>query len=341
MGKNKKNIDRENLRQVILDSPQQFGVGLELASDIKIKGNFKSVEVSGMGGSSWPVNVLRIYLNALYLNNPKTKGFGLFQNRFYNLPHEAYDNALNIFTSYSGNTEETISSLKEAILRKLPSVGITTGGKLLDLCKKNNIPCVILPTGVQPRYATNYFFSAMLKILNNSGLIHEKHLDTLMSLAKNLEKDVIELEAEGKKLAKKLVGKTPIIYSSAKFKSLAMIWKIKINENSKTPAFWNFYPELSHNEMVGFTLPQSKFHIISLLDEKDHAQNKKRFSITANILKKKGIGTTIIKMPNDNIFHTIFSTMVLGDWVSYYLALEYGQDPTPVDIVEDLKKELE
>ncbi|HPN96378.1 MAG TPA: bifunctional phosphoglucose/phosphomannose isomerase [Candidatus Moranbacteria bacterium] len=335
--KNKQNLDKYNLRQVILDFPKQFEVGLELAKDVKIKGNFKSVEISGMGGSSLPANILRIYLNALYNANPKkNKSFGIYQNRFYSLPHEAYNNCLNIFASYSGNTEETIESLKEAVKHKLPSVGIATGGKLAEICQKNNIPCVILPSGIQPRYATGYFFSVMFQLLVNTGMIEDKTKD-LVRLAANLEKDILALEKEGKKIAKKLEGKTPIIFSSTKYKSLAMIWKIKINENAKTPAYWNFYPELNHNEMIGYTLPQAKFHVITLVDEKDHPQNKRRMKITADLMKKKGIGTTLINMPDTNIFNTIFSTLIIGDWASYHLALAYNQDPTPVEMVEELK----
>lgn len=337
MGKQTKNIDKYDLRQVILDSPGQFETGFKLAKDIKVKGNFKSIEISGMGGSSLPANILRIYLGELYLKNPKrNQSLEVYQNRFYRLPHEAYNDCLNLFNSYSGNTEEPVESFKEAIRQKLPSIGLATGGKLLDLCKKNNIPCVVLPAGIQPRYATGYFFAAMLQILSNAGLIEDKSKE-LISLSKKLKANILTLEKQGKKIAKKLVGKTPVIYSSPKFKSLAMIWKIKINENAKTPAFWNFYPELNHNEMVGFTLPQGKFHIITLLDKNDHPQNIKRMKITAGLMKKKGIDTTIIEMGDKDVFNTIFSTLILGDWVSYYLALEYGQDPTPVDMVEDLK----
>ncbi|MFA6973517.1 MAG: bifunctional phosphoglucose/phosphomannose isomerase [Parcubacteria group bacterium] len=333
-------LDRENLRQVILDSPQQFAAGLELAKNIKIEGDFKLIEISGMGGSSLPANILRIYLNSLYLKNPKkNKALGIFQNRSYSLPHEAYKNCLNFFASYSGNTEETIFSLKEAIKHKLPSIGFGTGGKLVELCQKNNIPCVILPAGIQPRYATGYFFAAMFQVLVNCGLIEDMGRE-LVQLAKKLEKDAKKLEAQGKKIAQKLVGKTPIIYSTPKYKSLAMIWKIKINENAKTPAFYNFYPELNHNEMVGFTLPQGKFHVITLINQDTHPQNIKRMRITAKLLKKNGIDTTFIEMENSNVFHTIFSTLLLGDWISYYLALAYKQDPTPVVMVEDLKKQL-
>jgi glucose/mannose-6-phosphate isomerase len=333
-------IDKENLKQIIIDSPNQFETGFELAKDIKITGNFKSIEVSGMGGSALPANILRIYLNELYLKNPKkNQPLAVFQNRFYSLPHEAYNDCLNIFASYSGNTEETISSLKEAIKHKLPSIGIATGGKLLELCKKNNIPCIVLPSGIQPRYATGYFFSTILRVLSNSGLIEDKSKE-LIALSQKLNSSLPALEKEGKKIAKKIAGKTPVIYSSPKYKSLAMIWKIKINENAKTPAFWNFYPELNHNEMVGFTLPQGKFHIITLLDKNDHPQNIKRMQITAKLFKKKGIDTSIVEMENGNVFNAIFSNLVLGDWVSYHLAMEYGQDPTPVDMVEDLKKAL-
>jgi glucose/mannose-6-phosphate isomerase len=336
----KQNLDKSNLRQVILDFPKQFEVGFQLAKDIKIKGNFKAIEISGMGGSSLPANILRTYLGELYLKNPsKSKSFPILQNRFYSLPHEAYDNALNFFLSYSGNTEETIESLKEAVKNNLPSVGIATGGKLEEICKKNNIPCVILPSGIQPRYATGYFFAAMFQILVNAKMISDE-TEKIAKLAQSLEKEILKSEKAGKAIAKKLTGKTPLIYSNPKYKSLAMIWKIKINENAKTPAFWNFYPELNHNEMVGFTLPQAKFHILTLLDRKDHPQNIRRMEITAQLLKKRGIGTTFVEMQGSNAFETIFLTLILGDWISYYLALAYNQDPTPVDMVEDLKKLL-
>lgn len=336
-----KHLDKENLRQVIIDSPKQLRAGLELAKGIKVKGkNFKSLEISGMGGSSLPANILRIYLSSLYAQDrTNQKRLGIFQNRFYALPHEAYDNCLNFFASYSGNTEETVASLQEALKHKLPSIGFATGGKVAELCQTNGIPCAMLPAGIQPRYATGYFFAAMVQVLVNMGLIPDKSAD-LLQLEKQLVKDIPRLEKQGKKIAQKLVGKTPVIYASPKFKSLAMIWKIKINENAKTPAFYNFFPELNHNEMVGWTLPQGQFHVLTLLDETDHPQNIKRMKITAKLMKQKGTDTTLITLEKGNLLQTIFSTLILGDWISYYLALAYGQDPTPVEMVEALKKQL-
>jgi len=338
--KNLSLLDKSNLRQVIIDSPKQFEQGFELTKKIKIKGRFSSLVVSGMGGSSLPVDVLKIYLNSLYRKNSKlNKPFNVFQNRTYSLPREAYDNSLNFFLSYSGNTGETIASLQEAIKNKLSCVGITTGGKMAELCQKNKIPCVILPKGIEPRYATGYFFASMLQVLSSSGITENKSQEVI-EFSKVLEKKVLRLETRGKIIAEKLFQKTPVIYAPSKFGALAMIWKIKINENAKTPAFYNVYPELNHNEMIGFTLPQGKFHVLMLLDKKDCPQNIKRMKITARLLQKKSVMTSVVEMEDENILETIFSTLILGDWTSYYLALKYGQDPTPVKMVEDLKKLL-
>lgn len=147
-------------------------------------------------------------------------------------------------------------------------------------------------------------------------------------------------EEKGQELAKKLFGRTPVIYASPKYKSVAMIWKIKMNENAKTPAFWNFFPELNHNEMVGYTNPQGKFFIILLRDLDDNPKNLKRYDATASLLNSIGIESEIIDMEGENVFIKMFSSINYADWASYYLALEYGQDPTPVDLVEKLKKIL-
>lgn len=149
-----------------------------------------------------------------------------------------------------------------------------------------------------------------------------------------------DLEKRGKIIAKKLQGETPVVYSTDKYKAVAMVWKIKINENSKTPCFYNCYPELNHNEMVGYTLPQAKFHIIALIDPRENSQITKRILITAKLLKAKKIDTTLFELNGANNFEKMFDALLLGDWISYYLALNYKQDPTPVAMVENFKKML-
>jgi len=191
----------------------------------------------------------------------------------------------------------------------------------------------------QPRMGTGYFFGVMFQLLVNQGLVPDL-TPGILSDAKKLNDSMQAHENKGQELAKKLFGKTPVIYASPKFKSVAMIWKIKFNENSKTPAFWNFFPELNHNEMVGYTNPQGKFFAIMLKDLDDNPKNLKRYEATANLLNEIGIDSEIIEMEGENVFLKMFSCINYADWASYYLALEYGQDPTPVDLVEKLKKIL-
>lgn len=343
MGFDPKLLDKSNFRQFILSSPSQFEVGLSLSKDIKLPGEFKNIVVSGMGGSALPVNILKTYCNSLFKTNPNYKPFEIYINRYYSLPQESFvPNALNIISSYSGTTEEIISCLEEAHNNSLPFVGISSGGTIEILCKKYGVPHIKLPIpypNFQPRMGTGYFFAAMMQLFINQNLMPDTS-DNILSLANKLNDQMIDLEKKGMELAPKLKEKTPVIYASSKYKSVAMVWKIKVNENAKTPAFWNFFPELDHNEMVGFTNSQAKFFIIMLKDPEDDERNKRRYAATASLLKEKGIECEILDMQGTDVFYKIFSSISLADWTSYYLALEYGQDPTPVDMVEKLKKIL-
>jgi glucose/mannose-6-phosphate isomerase len=333
-------IDKENLYQVIENIPNQLIEGLEIARDVKAEGKFKSVMISGMGGSALPGNLLRIYLHDLFRqDSQKNHRFGIFQNRFYSLPPEAFDNCLNIISSYSGNTEETVSSFEEALKNNLPCVGIAAGGKVVEMCRENNVPLVLMPPPekiLQPRMATACNFSAVFKVLSNSGMIESKE-EEFRKYSEEMKAGRENFRKQGEEIAKAIKGKTPVVYASTKFKSLAMIWKIMINENAKTPAFWNFFPELNHNEMVGFTNPQGKFHFLVLKDSSDHPKNLKRFDVTTKILKDYNMDSTTIEIPQGDMLFRIFATLQIGCWVSYSLALEYGVDPTPVEMVEKLK----
>lgn len=334
-------LDISNFRQMIIDSPDQFAAGMELAKGIRIQGTFDKIMISGMGGSALPGNLFRVYLNDLFRHN-SARPLAVFQNRFYGLPPEAYDRCLNFICSYSGNTEETVASFEEALTRRLPTIGLSSGGKIEEMCFKNDIPHIKLPLpskDFQPRVGTGYFFGALFQVLVNQGLAPDNSSD-ILTAADSLKKHLPELEEQGKMLAQKLFGKTPVIYASTKYKSVAMVWKIKLNENAKTPAFWNFFPELNHNEMVGFTHPQGKFIVLMLRDRDDHPRNLKRFMVTAGLLREKGIDVELIDMEGESVFAKMFLSIALGDFASYYLALEYGQDPTPVAMVEELKKLL-
>jgi len=318
------------MKEVIARSSEQFAEGLSLAKDIKVEGVFKNVIVCGIGGSALPANIL---------NSLATPSVPFYIHRDYNLPSAANRDSLIICASYSGNTEETVSAMQEAIGKGFKVIAIATGGKIEEMSKQNNIPMAKIPAGIQPRSATGYLFSAMAMILANCGITNNLSEDILRT-AEDLAKMNPMLEKEGKVLAKKIGKKIPVVYASNNLKNVARIWKIKFNENSKIPAFYNCFPELNHNEMVGFTNKKlgETLHVLIIKDNEDHPRITKRMQLTAILLKKKGVKIDFIETKEGPLMLRVFSSLILGDWTSYYLALNNKIDPTPVAMVEEFKR---
>jgi len=326
-------MDTFNLRKVILEYPQQIHWGQKFAGKITSpseKTSYNNLIVCGMGGSALPAEIL-----ADYLFFEEKSSLPIHICRDYQLPPYANKKSLIFISSYSGNTEETISCFHEALKRKLPIVAFAAGGKVEQLAKKNHVPLVkykINFPNFQPRYAAGYGVVAMLEVLTKYGI-----LATMPRIPKI---DSREKEIPGEDLAKKIKGTLPIFYASNRFRAVAQNWKIKVNENAKTPAFWNVFPELNHNEMVGMTLPQCPMSVIFLSAEDENPAIQKRIAITEKLFQVKGLATEKVSLEGKNYWEKVFNSLVLGDWVSYYLALEYEQDPTPVIMVEDFKKAL-
>src|SRR3989344_6995596 len=275
-------FDKSNFRQAILDAPKQFEAGFSLASEIRVEGDFKRVCFYGEGGSAFPASLVRI----LAANKRYEAGelpIPFFQNYTYLLTPESSRDALNVFCSYSGNTEETISTLSQAIEAKLPSIGVASGGKVEEICKKHNVPFVKLPVpyeGFQPRMGTGYFVGAMLAVLANHNLTVDISADILKS-ALEFESRMEGFEKLGLEIAEKVYGKTPVVWANQMYKELARIWTIKFNEHAKNPAFWNFFPELNHNSMIGYSNFGDRYVAIMLKDPADDPRNHKRYEVTA------------------------------------------------------------
>lgn len=318
------------MQQVILDFPKQLKIGLERAKNAKVDDSFDSIVICGVGGSALPGSLLLDYIDNLKIP--------VYIHRNYGLPSQTSQKSLIVCVSFSGNTEETISSYEQALKMGLKPIAITTGGKLKEMAENHNLPSAIVPNDcLQPRMGVGYQFSALLAVLANCGVIEDKSKEILQT-SESLNPAAIE--EKGKELAKKLVDKIPIVYGSNEFKSVARIFKIKFNENSKIMAFWNYFPELNHNEMVGLTNLKGKFHFIILKDPDGHERNIKRMELFSQLAEEYGAEAETIEMQGRNKLEKIFNTLILGDFASYYLALEYRIDPMPVKIVEEFKKRL-
>jgi len=333
-------IDKSNMRKIILDFPKQFRIGIEAARNVYLKSGRllkppENIIICGMGGSGLPGDIL-LTLRPL----------DVFVYKSYRLPLQAGNESLIICISYSGNTEETISAFQTAVGRNLPIISITTGGELEKLSKKYKVPLVKLPPPyILPRLALGQMFAALIKVLENNYLLDENITNALLKLEDSLKPE--ELELQGKKLAKKIFKKIPIIYTSRRFREIGWIWKNSLNETAKIIAFCNYFPELNHNETVGFEkinedqISNKKIGLLILRDKQSsYSRILKQMDITKDLIEREGVNVDFVDIKGEMFLEKIFSTIILGFWTSYWLALEYKVDPTPVEQIVEFKRKL-
>ena len=328
----------EKAELLINEFPKQLGEGAELAKDVgkKYHGHkFNRIVVAGMGGSALPGEILMCVARDINLKLP------IIIHRNYNLPYAIQKQDLVVVISYSGNTEETLSAYREAKKQKLSLLAIATGGKLAEWARRDKTPLVIVPPGVPPRMALGYQFAALLGILYNVGLVKSQK-NTLKEAMHQL--NPAYLKKEGRKFAKKIGNRTVLFYASQRYRALAYILKIQMNENAEIHAFWNVFPELNHNEMVGYSRSANyhpaRYITFLIKSADDHPRIKKRMEITEKMLRQKGYKTDAILMRGKNPFVKIFGTILLGDWVGYYHAKARRVDPLSIAIVEEFKKRM-
>ncbi len=316
--------------ETIKNYPKQFEYHPEIIG--KLYRSFKYFVVCGMGGSHLAVDILK----NLYSNIFVHKNYGL-----PNLPKEILKNSLIITISHSGNTEETIDSFMTALKNKLSILAISTNGKLIKLSKKYKIPYIEIPgKEIQPRLALGYHLKAILKVVDPKISIN------FLSYTLNVE----NLEREGREIVEKIRNKVPIIYSSEKNEFLAYNFKIKFNETSKIPAFHNVFPELNHNEMEGILNSSLKFSFVFLFikDNLDDKKNQKRITLMKKFLNENNFEVLEINLKSysvkgisnfQNRFHQIFSVLILGDFISYFLGKFYRKPPESI-FIEKFKNML-
>lgn len=300
----------------------------------------ENIVVGSMGGSALAATLFSSWPEAI-------KPMEVWRN--YDLPKYASVATLFIASSYSGNTEETLSALAAAEQRGCQIVVVTAGGALLERATEKGYPCYVLPTGYQPRMAVLYNFAALIQLLEAGKLIEAGSYDELKAAAPWLQEqaaayapDVPTDNNYAKQLALDLIGSSIVVYAGPKLYPAAYKWKISFNENAKTVAWCNEVPEFSHNEFLGWTShPLEKpYKVINLIGSIEHDRVQKRFDITEKLLSgKKPAGDEVRAAGETHLQQLLFAVM-LGDFVSLYVALLNGLDPTPVDIIENLKEEL-
>jgi glucose/mannose-6-phosphate isomerase len=332
--------DKEDVLGVLGKLPDQLVHDYPEVPGLDQLGKPANIVLAGMGGSAQPGEFMKTWLGDR-LKVP------FVISRDYSLPAFAGPDTLVICSTYSGNTEETLSALKRAEERGAMVVCMASGGKMVEAAKAGEHPFFELPTDLQPRMAVLYAVRAMTTLLERLGLV-EGALAELAESGKWLAQQNLaqwgaaspQASNSAKQIASELVGHPVVVYAGAVLAFAAMKLKIAFNENAKNIAFYNYFPELNHNEFQGWLNPQqSGLKVVELRSNLDHPRVQRRFDVTNQLLSNvwkpievQAVGETPLQQ--------LVWTIALGEHVATYLALLNQVDPAPVDLVEDFKKEL-
>lgn len=337
--------DQSNMRKLLAEFPDQIEHAVRIGKTARIPfraKNIDSILLTGLGGSAIGGDVLRSYL-ADDLRVP------FVVNRNYTLPEFVDARTLVIIASYSGATEETIAAHHDAMRRKAKIVCISSNGETARIAGQHKQPLVTIPKGFPPRTALGYSFFTPLIALTSMGFIpsKEKEIRETVRLLRRLSGVYGSLSNKRNTaldLAKQLYNKLPIVYSAAdRFDVVNTRWRGQLAENSKVLAFGHVLPEMNHNELVGWKALKRHMEdmaVVFLRDYGDHERVKIRMEITKGIVGEYASKVLEVESEGSSLLARMFSLLYLGDWVSFYLAMINGVDPTPVRVIDYLKREL-
>ena len=291
------------------------------------------VLISGLGGSGIGGTIVSQLI-------AKDCKLPILVNKDYFVPAYVSENTLAVFSSYSGNTEETLYALELAEAKKAQIVCITSGGKLLEIAKNKGYDYIQIPSGYPPRAAFGFSSVQLLYLFHKYGLISNAFKTQLIASISFLRTEKESIKKEAKTVANQLLGKLPIIYSDASFEGVSVRLRQQINENSKMLCWHHAIPEMNHNELVGWREKNENLAVIILRNETDFDRTQQRIELNKEIINN--YTSTIIEIwsKGNSILERAYYLIHLGDWVSSYLADLKQIDSTEVKVIDFLKGEL-
>lgn len=338
-----KQRDPKDALGVAVGQNEQARFAVEVLSPDNDGREITQVVVAGMGGSALAALLAKSWLS-------KELSIPIEVVRTYDLPEYVNSSTLVIASSYSGNTEETVSCLGVARARSAQVAVIASGGNLTRIAEESDIAHVTLPGHLQPRMAVIYNLRALIAILAHFKIASYDRFAEISDLADWLGEQTREWAGDittdknyAKQLALMAVGKSPVFYAGNLMAPVAYKWKISWNENAKNVAFWNELPEFNHNEFLGWTSHpiEKPFAVFDLVSNFEHPRILKRFEVTDRLLSGKRPKSIIVQLQGDSVIAQMLWASILADFVSIYVAILNGVDPTPVDLIEKFKHELD
>lgn len=340
-------LDKSRMLDLLLSFPQQCRAALKIAAQAKIacaEKAFNKIVFAGLGGSAIGADVVKslVYFECV---------LPISVIREYDIPAYVDGSTLMFISSYSGNTEETLSAYKQARLKGAHIIAISSGGALEEAAIKDGVTFIGIPKNMPPRTALGYLSLIPLCVLSKLGIIKDPlpQINSMIAIVEQLRDtclnpNVGEKDNIAKSIAKKLVGNFAFVYSpSVHFDVCALRLRGQIAENSKALASSHVFPEMNHNEIVGWENPKKLFKnfvVLMLRDKEAHPRVTIRMEITSGLIKKEGVKIVEIWSRGTDVLSRMFSLIYIGDFISLYLAILYGIDPTPVKRVTYLKNEL-
>lgn len=323
------------MKVLVEQFPEQLKKAKEIADKaiISFGKNISNIIITGLGGSGIGGTIISELVN-------DTCKVPIIINKDYFLPAFANENTLVIVSSYSGNTEETLQVMNEAIARKTQLVCVTSGGTVLDLAKQHQFEYIEIPGGFPPRSCIGYSLVQLIKIFIAKGFADAKLMSDLQASIHLLESKKADIKSAAEEIAKKLTNKIAVLYSLGSCEGTSVRFRQQINENSKALCWHHVFPEMNHNELVGWTQVNKDLVVITFHTSFDYERTKKRYEVCKPIFQKYANEVIDITAQGTSKLEQFMYLIHIGDWISCYIADIKGIDPVEVDVINHLKKEL-
>ena len=344
--------DKSNMFDVLYRFPEQVKEAVSIGEAAPLwrqQSTSHRYAFFGLGGSAIGADLLRSY--AQHSNG--SEHLNISVHRSYHSPGWMDSDTNVICSSYSGETEETLSAFDEIRKKTMRVMCITTGGSLGKRAVTYGMPIVNIPPGYQPRCALAYSFFPMLTIMGRYGAIDSKGVRLMNKGIREILAHTDEMrdlyagstaQNPALQIAKKLLGNVPVIYSASdRLDAVNLRWRGQIQENAKNLAFGSLLPEMNHNEINGWQFPKAKtkgFSPILMRDVDDHKRTQLRFDALQDLIKANAGDIQVVEGKGATLLGRMFSLIYLGDWVSWHLAILNTVDPSPVPVIQQLKARL-
>jgi len=316
---------------------EQLTEALEIGKAAKItksRSKINKVFVAGLGGSGIGADFVAAIIN-------REAEVPYLVSKGYKVPNYIDKNTLAIISSYSGNTEETISSFRQIEKTGAKIIVISSGGKLIKAAKKKKYDYIQVPGDwPSPRACLGFSLVAQLAALTHLGLISDKSLKSIAKSIKLINTESSAIKRSARSIAKKLHNKLPIIYCEDRIEPVAVRLRQQINENAKTLCWHHVVPEMNHNELVGWKDKNKDLIVLYLRNSDDYKRNQIRMEINQKIIKKYTPNIINVYSKGTDLVQRMMYLVHLGDWISWYLSQLRGQDAIEVHVIDYLKGEL-